>query len=158
MSRPAISFDTARAEQIHDVLSGLVPVIGRPQPGNPLGVAMGSVLPVIVPLEEILNGKTYGEVTSAVYVVTDGARTVHYVGSVDRYSPALRSRLSTHVRRRAEARGTWASLGLVRVPDGLAHRKVLLCEGWVGRVLDPLDNDRLPLVGGWPWTPRFQAA
>jgi hypothetical protein len=158
MSRPAITFDTARAEQIRDVLSGLVPAISRPRPHNPLGVEMGSILPIIVPLEEILNGRTHGEVTSAVYVVTDDARIVRYVGSVDRSSPALKSRLSAHIRHRTQTRGTWIGFGLVRVPDGLSHRKVLLCEGWIGRVLDPLDNDRLPLVGGWPWTPRSLAA
>jgi hypothetical protein len=158
MSRPAITFDTARAEQIHDVLSGLVPVIAQPLPHNPLGVEMGSLFPIIVPLEEILNGRIHGEVTSAVYVVTDDARTARYVGSVDRSSPALKSRLGAHVRQRAEVRRTWSGLGLIRLPDGLSHRKVLLCEGWVGRVLDPLDNDRLPLVGRWSWRPRSRAA
>jgi hypothetical protein len=158
MSRPAITFDTARAEQIHDVLSILVPAIGRPRPHNLLGVEMGSVLPIIVPLEEILKGSTYDEVTSAVYAVTDDVGAVRYVGSVDRSSPALKGRLSAHVRSRARARVTWSGLGLVRVPDGLPHRKVLLCEGWAGRVLDPLDNDRLPFVGGWPWTPRTREA
>jgi hypothetical protein len=157
MSRPSIPFDTARAEQIHDVLSGLIPAIAQPQPHNPLGVAMGSVFPIVVPLEEILSGRTHGEVTSAVYVVTDDARTVRYVGSVDRSSPALKSRLSAHIGGRAQVRGKWTGLGLVRLPDGLSHIRVLLCEGWVGRVLDPLDNDRLPLVGGWPWTPRPRA-
>jgi hypothetical protein len=119
---------------------------------------MGSVLPIIVQLEEILNGTTYGEVTSGVYVAVDDARVVRYVGSVNRASPALKSRLSAHLRCRPQRRQTWTGLGLVRLPDGLPHRKVLLCEGWVGRVLDPLENDRLPLVGGWPWTPRSQAA
>jgi hypothetical protein len=154
MSRPAITFEAARAEQIHDVLSELVPTIGRPRPHNPLGVEMGSVLPIIVPLEEILNGSTYSQVTNGVYIVTDDARTVRYVGSVDRASPALKSRLSAHLHRGSQIRRTWAGLGLVRVPESLPRRQVLVCEGWVGRVLDPLDNDRLPFVGGWPWTPR----
>ncbi len=158
MNRPAITLDTARAEQIHDVLSGLVPAIAQPKPQNPLGVEMGSVFPIIVPLGDILNGRTYCEVTSAVYVVTDDARTVRYVGSVDRSSPALKSRLSAHIRSRAQMRGEWTGLGLVRLPDGLSHKTILLCEGWIGRVLDPLENDRLPLVGGWPWTPRPEAA
>jgi hypothetical protein len=158
VTRPAISLNTARAEQIHNVLSGLLPAIGRPHAHNPLGVEMGSVLPIIVPLEEILNGTTYGEVTSGVYVTVDEAQVVRYVGSVDRSSPALKSRLSAHLRRRPQLRQTWTGLGLVRLPDGLPHRQVMLCEGWVGRVLDPRDNDRLPLVGGWPWTPRSQAA
>jgi hypothetical protein len=83
---------------------------------------MGSILPIIVPLEEILNGRTHGEVTSAVYVITDDARTVRYVGSVDRFSPALKSRLSSHVRRRAQGLQTWTGLGLVQMPDGLSHR------------------------------------
>jgi hypothetical protein len=158
VSRPAINFDTARAEQIHDVLSGLVPAIAQPRPHNPLGVEMGSVFPIIVPLEEILNGRTHGEVTTAVYIVTDDTRAVRYVGSVDRSCPALKSRLSAHICGRTQARETWTGLGLVRLPDGLPHRRVLLCEGWVGRVLDPLDNDRLPLVGRWPWTPRSRVA
>jgi hypothetical protein len=158
MSRPPVTFDTARAEQIHDVLSGLIPAIARPQVYNPLGVEMGSAFPIIVPLEEIVSGTTHGEVTSAVYVVTDHARTVQYVGSIDRSSPALKSRLNTHIRRREQIHQTWVGVGLVRLPDGLPHRKVLLCEGWVGRVLDPLDNDRLPFVGGSAWTPRPRAA
>jgi hypothetical protein len=158
MSRPAITFDTARAEQIHNVLSELIPAIAQPKPHNLLGVEMGSVFPIVVPIEEILNGWTHGDVTSAVYVVTDDARTVRYVGSVDRSSPALKSRLRAHVRRGAQPRRNWTNLGLVRVPGGLSHKRVLLCEGWVGRVLDPLDNDRLPFVGGWPWTPRSRAA
>jgi hypothetical protein len=158
MSRPAIAFDAARAEQIHDVLSSLVPAIALPQPYNPLGVEMGSVLPIIVPLEEILSGMTYGEITSCVYVAVNDARVVRYVGSVDRTSPALKYRLSAHLRQRAQLRQTWTGLGLVRLPTGLPHKKVLSCEGWVGRVLDPLDNERLPLVDGWPWVPRSRAA
>ena len=158
MSRPAISFDTARAGQIHDVLCGLAPAIARPHPHNPLGVKMGSVLPVVMPLEEILNGTAYGQVTSGVYVTVDDGRVVRYVGSVDRSSPALKSRLGAHLRRRPHLRQTWTGLGLVRLPDGLSHGQVLLCEGWVGRVLDPLDNERLPFAGGWPWIPRSQAA
>lgn len=158
MSRPPITFDTARAEQIHDVLSGLVPAIARPRIHNELGVEMGSLFPIIVPLGEIVSGMTHGEVTCAVYIVTDQTLTVRYVGSVDRSSPALKSRLSAHVRQRGQVQPTWAGIGLVRLPDGMSHREVLLCEGWVGRVLDPLDNERLPFVGGSSWTPRLRAA
>jgi hypothetical protein len=119
---------------------------------------MGSLFPIVVPLAEIISGITHCEVTCAVYVVTDDIRIVRYVGSVDRSSPALKSRLSAHVRRRGQIQRTWTSVGLVRLPDGLPHRTVLLCEGWVGRVLDPLDNDRLPVAGTSAWTPRAKAA
>ena len=107
------------------------PLIGRPHAHNPLGVEMGSVLPIIVPLEEILNGTTYGEVTSGVYVTVDEARVVRYVGSVDRCSPALKSRLSAHLRRRAEARQTWTGLGLVRCRMAcLIGRSCFAKAGW----------------------------
>ncbi|MFD8527195.1 GIY-YIG nuclease family protein [Streptosporangium canum] len=158
MTRPAITFDMAQAHQVHDVLSSLISGIGQPQPYNPLGVVTGSLFPIIVPAEEILRGHVYGEITSAVYVITNDIRTVRYVGSVDRSSPALRNRIRAHLAPSAIPRQAWTGVGLIRVPDDLPHRKVLLCEGWAGRVLDPLDNVRLPLVGGRPWTPRRQAA
>ncbi|MEV5554347.1 hypothetical protein AB0L44_11855 [Nonomuraea wenchangensis] len=147
-----------RARQVHDVLSNLIPGIGHPQPYNRLGVVTGSLYPIIVPVEEVLRGHIYSEVTSAVYVITDDVRTVRYVGSVDRSSPALRNRIRVHLAPGAIPRQAWTGVGLIRVPDDLRHKKVLFCEGWAGRALDPLDNIRLPLVGGRPWTPRRQAA
>jgi hypothetical protein len=83
-------------------------------------------------------------VTTGVYILIDHNWTVRYVGSVDRSSPALNGRLRTHLRHGKTLRSTWNGVGLVRIPNGLPHKTVLLCEGWIGRVLDPLDNDRLP--------------
>ncbi|WP_190814250.1 hypothetical protein [Saccharopolyspora pogona] len=153
MMRAAITFDISRARQIHDVLSCIVPGTGQPQPHNPLGVLTGSVFPT----EEVLAGATYAEVTSAVYIVTDDGRTVRYVGSVDRSSPALKSRLAAHLQHEATRRRTWTGLGLVRIPPGSPRKMIRRCDGWVGRVLDLLENDRLPLAGGQPWIPRPRA-
>lgn len=154
MTRAAITLDISRARQIHDVLSGIVPGIGQPQPNNPLGVVAGSMFPIVVPIEEVLAGATYAEVTSAIYIVTDDGRNVRYVGSVDRCSPALKSRLMVHLQHEACRGRTWTGLGLVRVPPGSSRTMIRRCEGWVGRVLDPLENVRLPFVGAHPWIPR----
>ncbi|MCO1575109.1 GIY-YIG nuclease family protein [Crossiella sp. SN42] len=158
MIRPPVQFTHAHASHIHAILSDLVPMIGEPGPYNRLGVDSSSLGPTLMPVRQVLDGSEHAEVKTAVYVVTDEDRTVRYVGSVDRRTPALRRRLATHfAERRAESIRAWTRVGLVLMPEDFTHQKVLLCEGWVGRVLDPLDNDRLPCTG-MPWTPRPGAA
>ncbi len=151
--RPPRVFDTAHAEHVHDVLCDLVPGIGVPVSGNPLGVEMASIAPLVRPIRDVLDGLVHDDVRVGVYVVVDHRRVVRYVGSVHRAAPALRSRLRTHLSSRGIV-GRWTGVVLIRLPEEYPHRDVLACEGWVGRVMDPLDNERLPAVGGKPWCPR----
>ena len=82
-------------------------------------------------MRDVLDGTEHAEVKTAVYVVTDEQRIVRYVGSVDRRAPALRRRLAVHLAERdANTTRAWTRVGLVLVPENLAHRHVLLCEGW----------------------------
>lgn len=156
--RPTIRFTAAQAEQIHAILLDLVPVLGEPGPYNRFGVDSDSLGPRLVPVRDVLHGVAHATVKTAVYVITDDDRVVRYVGSVDRCTPALRRRLAAHfAQREASVTRAWTRVGLVTIPEDLAHRDVLRCEGWVGRVLDPLDNDRLPNTGIL-WTPRPRAA
>lgn len=144
MTRAPLTLTMGHANRIHDLLTDLVPDLGPARPHNPLGVVTGSVEPIRVPINEVLDAGAYSTVTSAVYAVTDDNGIVRYVGSIHHSSPALRKRLVEHFafRDRAVTRA-WTQVGLVRLPDKLPHTTVLLCEGWVGRGLDPLDNDRL---------------
>ena len=158
MTRPPIRFTHAHAEHIHAILADLVPTIGEPGPYNRLGVDSSSLGPRLTPMRQVLDGTEHGEVMTAVYIVTDEQAIVRYVGSVNRRTPALRRRLNVHLAERdANTTRAWTRVGLVLVPENFAHQQVLLCEGWVGRVLDPLDNDKLPRTDT-PWTPRLNAA
>ncbi|GAB2740856.1 GIY-YIG nuclease family protein [Amycolatopsis magusensis] len=159
MTRPPIRFTLDQAHRIHGVLAGLIPQIGDPGPYNSLGVVCGSIMPKLMPIEDVLDRTVYTELRTAVYVVTDDVGIVRYVGSIDRRTPALRSRLTEHVKARGPAtQAAWTRVGMVLVPDGAPRALVQQCEGWVGRVLDPLDNGRLPSVGAGEWTPRARAA
>lgn len=158
MTRPPIQFTHAHARHIHSILADLVPTIGEPGPYNRLGVDSTSLGPRLAPVRQVLDGTEHAEVKTAVYVVTDEQAIVRYVGSVDRRTPALRRGLAVHLAERAmSTTRTWTRVGLVLVPENIAHQQVLLCEGWVGRVLDPLDNDRLPRTDR-SWSPRPDAA
>lgn len=158
MTRPAITFESGHAQRIHDVLSVLVPGLGEPHEYSDLGVAMGSVYPLTVPTREVIASRRYRDARTAVYVMTDEVRGVRYVGSIHRLRSGLSVRLREHFAYDRAEHSFWTRVGLVRLPDGLGARTVLQCEGWVGRVLDPLDNRRLPAVGGMPWRPRPHAA
>ncbi|WP_217913089.1 hypothetical protein [Miltoncostaea marina] len=77
---------------------------------------------------------------NAVYIATDVAGTVRYVGSCRR---GVTARLNEHVRQPSRARG-WDGVWVIALRDDLPRVIVELCEGRVGRYLRPLDNVRLP--------------
>ncbi|MFJ1756520.1 hypothetical protein [Kitasatospora sp. NPDC088134] len=123
------------------------------------GVERGWLLPMVVPITEVLDGRRWANVRTGVYVPCDHDFTVRYVGSIHRTDPALATRLREHFAKHPEREGTWTRMALIALPNALTTAALRRCEGRAGRALDPLDNTRLPAVPGRPaWTPRAHAA
>lgn len=102
---------------------------------------------------DVTTGQAWPWVKTAIYVVCDPHRIVRYVGSVARNDQTVTARIRDHVRTRDGA-PNWTQLTILPLRDGTQQRLVRQAEGLVGRVLNPLDNDKLPAVPGMTsWIP-----
>lgn len=151
--RPPIQFGAEVADHIDRLMSIEVPGMAASDGAN--GVVRGWSRPRLIPMTEILSGRRWAQVRTAVYAVCTYTGIVLYVGSVRRRSAALAPRMQRHFSEHPSRRSTWTHLALITLPDSLDSPAVLRCEGRVGRTLDPLDNLQLPAVPGRdPWIPR----
>jgi hypothetical protein len=86
----------------------------------------------------------FPRVRKGVYIASDRAGKVTYVGKVTRGDvSAVRSRLLEHVRDRRKAH-RWATLHVVPLRDDTPAEVVEELEGLIGRRLMPTMNERLP--------------
>jgi hypothetical protein len=105
---------------------------------------------------DVTTGQAWSCVKTAIYVVCDPHRIVRYVGSVAGDDQTLAARIRHHVRTRDGA-PSWTQLTILPLYTATPQRLVRQGEGLVGRVLDPLDNEKLPAVPGMPsWTPAHR--
>ncbi|KUL69402.1 MULTISPECIES: hypothetical protein [unclassified Streptomyces] len=109
------------------------------------GPALLRRLPVASTILQITEDGAWSEFSTGVYIAADFENIIRYTGSAIRHG-SVGDRVREHVLSGRAAQ--WTRLMVVPLVADTEEDLVRRIEGRIGAVLRPLDNKRLPTLGG----------